>query len=371
MTENTHSILIVDDSATDIHFIMQSIKSEFSVLVAKNGQTALDIALEKQPDVILLDVEMPEMNGYEVCTQLKNNPTTANIDIIFVSAHDTAEEKLAGYDVGGSDYLIKPINPVEIAKKVQIAIQRQQQKKELELEKSSAFETAMMVMSSSGELGVVLEFLRSAFSVQGLEGLGRHIINTLKNGYGIESCVQIRTESGQYDFSSSSGTPSPLEKELLFKLKDGERFMERGPRLIINFGDISLLIKNMPPEDQEVRGRMKDNVAMLLEGAEARLHSSEIMETQVQDLIDETQSVLANIKESQQKQMEQSIHVMDEVVLEMEETFLSLGLTEEQEQVLMNIVQDGVSKSIKNVEKGNQVTEQFQHIAKTLEKLIK
>ncbi len=97
MNTEKKRILIVDDSADDIHFVMESFSTDYAVLAATSGEKALQIAdRDPRPDVILMDVEMPGMNGYETCRRLKEAESTRDIDVIFVSSHDTTEEKLAG-----------------------------------------------------------------------------------------------------------------------------------------------------------------------------------------------------------------------------------------------------------------------------------
>jgi len=119
MNAKDKKILIIDDSPEDIEVVIENLKNDYAVLVGTDGQKGLDLAAnEPRPDVILLDVMMPQMDGYETCRRLKENPETQDIDVIFVSGKDTTEEKLAGYDAGGSDYLIKPVQPEELVRKV-------------------------------------------------------------------------------------------------------------------------------------------------------------------------------------------------------------------------------------------------------------
>ena len=84
MQDEKPRVLIVDDSRSDIRIVNENLKDHYTVLAATSGQTALDVAVKNpKPDVILMDVEMPEMNGYEACKKLKSDPSTADIDIIF------------------------------------------------------------------------------------------------------------------------------------------------------------------------------------------------------------------------------------------------------------------------------------------------
>jgi putative two-component system response regulator len=106
------TILIVDDTPDNIMLLSRLLKEKYSTKVATNGATALQIALAT-PDLalILLDVMMPGMDGYETCRQLKADPRTADVPVIFLTARTQIEDEAAGLAMGAVDYLAKPINP--------------------------------------------------------------------------------------------------------------------------------------------------------------------------------------------------------------------------------------------------------------------
>ncbi|MBF0194437.1 MAG: response regulator [Magnetococcales bacterium] len=105
------SILIVDDSPDNLHLLKDILVEEYTVRPAINGKLAIQLAgMEPQPDLILLDIEMPEMDGYEVCRQLKKNVNTSDIPVIFVTAKSGDENELEGLQLGAVDYITKPIN---------------------------------------------------------------------------------------------------------------------------------------------------------------------------------------------------------------------------------------------------------------------
>jgi len=105
------SILIVDDMPANIRVLADTLKSDYRVRVATSGTKALEIAAsEPPPDLILLDVMMPEMDGYEVCRRLKGDPRTSHIPVIFVTAKDEAEEEALGLGLGAVDYITKPFH---------------------------------------------------------------------------------------------------------------------------------------------------------------------------------------------------------------------------------------------------------------------
>ena len=103
-------LLIVDDQKVIIQFMYQSLKADYQVVVALQGQQAIDLCERQLPDLVLLDVEMPGMDGYEVCRRLKDNPITSNIPVIFVSAHSDEASEARGLALGAVDFIGKPVN---------------------------------------------------------------------------------------------------------------------------------------------------------------------------------------------------------------------------------------------------------------------
>ncbi|MEW6261717.1 MAG: adenylate/guanylate cyclase domain-containing protein [Thermodesulfobacteriota bacterium] len=105
------TVMIVDDTETNVKLLVELLGDSYDLTVAMDGRTALEIVQEAVPDLILLDIMMPEMDGYEVCRRLKADPTSADIPIIFVTALGGMEDEAKGLELGAVDYITKPISP--------------------------------------------------------------------------------------------------------------------------------------------------------------------------------------------------------------------------------------------------------------------
>ncbi len=117
--ETNNKILIVDDIPINIQMAMNILKDEgYKMYYAKSGEMALKLIDENDFDLILLDIMMPEMNGFEVCLKLKSNDKTKNIPIIFLSGKDSSTDIEKAYEVGGIDYVVKPFITIELITKV-------------------------------------------------------------------------------------------------------------------------------------------------------------------------------------------------------------------------------------------------------------
>ncbi len=121
MPENNRKqqVLIVDDIASNLNFLSEVLHVEgIGVLLATRGTEALEIARYKLPDLILLDIAMPEMDGYEVCASLKSDPLTRDIPVIYLTARTEPEDILKGFNTGAVDYILKPFNAAELMARV-------------------------------------------------------------------------------------------------------------------------------------------------------------------------------------------------------------------------------------------------------------
>jgi DNA-binding response OmpR family regulator len=118
-------ILIVDDDVDSLKLIgMMLARQGYDIVVANNGQQALSRAHGDQPDLIILDIMMPDMDGYEVCRRLRHDPTTQAIPIIMFTAKTMVDDKVAGFEAGADDYLTKPTHPAELASRVKAVLAR-------------------------------------------------------------------------------------------------------------------------------------------------------------------------------------------------------------------------------------------------------
>ena len=133
MTKNDlQKILVVDDAAVNRQVLSDLLKADHTVILAKSGKQALELAGQHLPDLILLDVVMPEINGYEVLARLKADPRTAAIAVIFITGLGTPEDEAHGLTLGASDYITKPFNFAVVRARVSCHLQLARQRRMLE-----------------------------------------------------------------------------------------------------------------------------------------------------------------------------------------------------------------------------------------------
>ncbi len=172
-------LLIVDDTPQNLQVLGGILREAgYKLSVAQSGVQALEVAQRVLPDLILLDVMMPEMDGFEVCRRLKGEETTGEIPVIFLTAKTEAEDVVRGFELGAVDYVTKPFNPPELLKRVQTHLELALLRRDLE--KQVVEQTAQVRREHQERLQAEQELAQ----IRRLEGLGRlafgvaHEINT-------------------------------------------------------------------------------------------------------------------------------------------------------------------------------------------------
>ena len=128
---SARKILIADDEPSGIALLKGLLPKQYKYLGATDGKTAVELAKKQQPDLILLDVGMPDMDGYEVCCALKENPATTSIPVIFQTSPAESEDIAKGFNLGALDYITKPFRASELNARVNTQLQLQATKSEL------------------------------------------------------------------------------------------------------------------------------------------------------------------------------------------------------------------------------------------------
>src|SRR5262245_43572435 len=143
------TILVVDDTPMNLSVLVRILEgSGYRILVARNGRAALEIARQTRPDLVMLDVVMPELNGFEVCHTLKQDAATRETIVIFLSALGEVADKVSGLELGAADYITKPFQSEEVLARVRGHLLRKQLERDLRLSRDRLAEE----LRSAGEM---------------------------------------------------------------------------------------------------------------------------------------------------------------------------------------------------------------------------
>ena len=369
-------LLVVDDSPSDLRILMSILSADYAVMAAISGEECIAIVAAQPPDLVLLDVTMAPLDGYQTCEQLRAK--LPDLPVIFVSANTETAEILKGFKVGGQDYITKPFEPEILKSKVKLTLKQMAVQKKLSDEKRMATELVMSAMSSASDINIIVNFLRNATKVSHAQDLVKAITDSSLE-FGLNTCAQIIGLNDEVFASSSKGAVHPLEQELMSRAMEmDERIMMLGNRMIIYFDSVVLLVKNMPAADSDRAGELKDYLMILVENAhdlnqkvKSESSMAEARVASVLEAIRESRSTLSDIEDFQKSYKEKNLRIMDQLMIEMESNYLRMGLTEEQEQVISSIIQTKLNESIMHLESGLQVDRQLHHLIEHLDGMIR
>lgn len=124
MEDQTRQLIcVVDDERTNALMLTMMLEPDFDVCVAHTGMDAIDMVRKRKPDLVLLDIVLPDVNGYEVCARLKEDPVTSDIPVIFVTGLEDSEHEKKGLDVGAADYVSKPVSAPVVKARISRVLQ--------------------------------------------------------------------------------------------------------------------------------------------------------------------------------------------------------------------------------------------------------
>ena len=342
------SVLLIDDDDF-IHELVNEALADCCILHSvESGEDALMVTNEWRPDLILLDVELLGMDGYETCRKFKELEITSQVPVMFLSGHDRIEDRLRGYEAGGNDYLIKPFDLLELKAKVTHLLALESGKGELKSMADFASNAAMTAMTSMSEMGSLLESLKQFNICEDIQSLTQTVIDGV-TAFDLHSVVRISTPTERL-ILTDHGAATPLESSVVEHMAEMDRIVHFKSRMSINYEYVSLLISNMPANDEERCGRLRDHLAMLVEAADVRvkgilsMQESRMRGVAIERTVERITAALRDIDADQRKSRMNTSLAVDEMIENVERALMSIALTEVQETYLSSIVRSGIDK---------------------------
>ena len=263
-------VLIIDDDRFTQNVLRKYLCKTYDTRTADNGAMGIKVANSWSPDIILLDVEMPGQNGYEICDELKRQETTSNIPVVFLSGKSSVRERMLGFEVGADDYLTKPCEPEFLQQKLTKITDAYLKRATLVRSAEQAEKTAMEAMSTSFELGKAVRFVEQSYNVRNYDELAQALTSVVTD-LGLNCAAMFTCCDGQRFYGDQQHPVSPIEEDLLHMMHSEQRFVDFGCRTLINYPQVALLIKNMPLEDRTRYGRIKDTLPFVLGACDAKV----------------------------------------------------------------------------------------------------
>ncbi|WP_137937138.1 response regulator [Chitinivorax sp. B] len=334
------NVFIVDDDAILREILCEALAERYKIFSFESAQSCLAHMRQLQPDIVLLDLHLPDLDGLELCRQIRRHHPVSDMPIMFVSGDDTMDARLAGYEAGAQDFILKPISNEELLRKVAVMELFLRDQRNLKEQAGFAQRTAFTAMSGMSDLGIIIEFMRVSFTCRTAEEVGHAVLNALSQ-WALQGALQIHQGGREINLNSANSN-SPLESSVLNHARSMGRIFQFRRYIVFNYGDLTLLVTNMPLEDPEHCGRIRDNVAILAEGADARLiaiQGEQIRERQaygIESALAKLERSLEEIRHAYAAEKMRQTELIMHMHRDLSNMLVHFGLTDDQESNLMH-----------------------------------
>jgi CheY-like chemotaxis protein len=334
-------IMVVDDEPANRKLIEGALKHEFDIHCVNSGNQCLEEVEEVMPDVILMDIMMPGIDGYETCEYLKRNEKTRQIPIIFVSALDNINDRLTAYKIQGMDYIVKPFNLQELISKVKVAVNIKLQYDQLISDIQNATKKTSAVTSMSDESSIISQFIDTIFSCNSYQELANEIFKSVKT-LGLNGAFQINPGDDQFYFNPE-GLFKAHENELINFVRSKGKIFSYEARIFINYDHSTVFIKDMPLDDPDKYAYLRDHLVIMGIASNARCIAIKT-QLELEKHQDSSEAMLvmeSTINNFQQNSSQNSMKILtinQRMAREIEDKLSLLGIKADQSNKLMHII---------------------------------
>jgi CheY-like chemotaxis protein len=369
-----YKVFVVDDDNTTEIMVESMLDSEAIVEYFPSAVACLSRLSEDFPDVFLLDVEMPEMDGYELCRRIKATPEGKLVPVIFLSGHDRLEDVLAGYDAGAEDYVIKPFEHIGLQRKIDNLMRIVRDKIEAQIQAKAAEELVDVFSASLGDNAILIKYLRSLNECKGYPDVVASTMAVL-DAYHLDGAIQVRMRDVEDTFSHA-GENWPMEIAVMNHVRSLGDVFQFNTRAVFNFGHVSILITNIPITDSELSGRIRDNLAIVAESADAKLSAiqsgvdNQHLRTEIADLLDGLSQTVGNYghhyDEARYKASLHTSNLVDRLLA----ALAHLSMSEKEEDGLVSLVKADSEKLIDLFDFAGETSIKLTNLRSRLENLL-
>lgn len=341
-------IVLVDDSEFFRSLIETTFGSEFLFDPYSSGEDCLAALARldgeaERPGLFLLDLDLPGIDGYELCRQIKAIEAFERVPTIFISGIDDIDARLEAFEAGAIDFLLKPVNVRELRQKIDAAHRLASERREYRARVLDSETLTTLILSNLDEYAVLIKFLRALNECTAPHGVGGRLLELLR-AYGLDAAIQIRV-AGSESTLSENGENCPLEVEILDHMRGMGRIFEFKNRAAYNFETVGIFVKNMPLDDPERCGRLRDHLAIAAEAADARLRAIVTHDNHVQAretvgaLVDDLQRTVKEFESRYTAARFRGSSMTLDLHNELMSAFAFLGMTDAQESHILGIVE--------------------------------
>jgi CheY-like chemotaxis protein len=355
--------------------LLEALGHDFTMTTCSTLEETLQLAAEGNQKALVVDLSSQVPLNLE-CYKglLEDDEIVENLPLIIISSSSELRHKLEAFEQGCDDYIEPGTSPVEIAARINKSIYHKIASEQLKDRLKLANDTAYSVMSDNSDLGANIQFLLEANRCDNMDQLGQLFFTSIER-YQVSVSLQMRS---LYDVKNmeANGMAKDLESQLLMQMKDAGRYVDFGRRTLMNYGQCSLLVRNMPVDDDVRYGAIKDNTFALLQGVDARIkalddHQKLLDEkAALQKLSQSVKAVMTEIDESYQEVMRNIVSTVEDMADSIRRRIPALALSEEQESFFEDVSENCVSETNRIFNQGLKVDESFQHLSDAMDRAL-
>jgi DNA-binding response OmpR family regulator len=367
------TVFVVDDDAFVLEAMRGILESECTVRTFASADECRPELETASPDMFLLDVRMPGTDGYDFCREIKDNYALRHIPVTFISAQDTIDARLSGYDAGGEDFIVKPFEVEEVRRKVVVAQQIAAQKRSLRSQADDAEMLSSLVMANMDEYAILVQFVRKLISFETERDIAEGVLDLLQR-YRLEGVAQTRI-SGRTLTLSAQGSNLPLEVSVIEHVRNMGRIFEFRSRSAHNFDRLTMMINNMPVSDPEFCGRLRDHLCIAAECAEARLKAIENEEANrrqeagIRDAVERIAASTATAREAYLRDRAASTELLMRLEMDLTGIFAHMELSPQEERSLNNVITTFSANMLALIDAGEETQKAMEDLGRRLGKL--
>jgi len=346
------------------------VESYFKADVADSVQGIKEAMAQKRYRILVLDAindAEPDVALWESLLQIE---AMKNVPFMVLAASTNLQHKLKAFEIGCDDFIDSGTTGVEVCARITKSIFHRIANEQLHQRLEMATETARNAMVDNSDLGANIQFLLAVHDCDNLDQLGQQLFATLER-YGLSCSLQLRSTLGIKDMEAH-GMAKDLESQLLYQLKDSDRYIDFGQRTIVNYNRVSLLIKNMPLDDLEKYGAIKDNTFCLLQGLNARIvaledHCRLLAEKEaLRKLSADINNTVSTLKDSYQGVMLQIVAVVECATEKIQHRLPMLALSDKDEQFIDKVTEQLIRETNQVFGEGLKVDEIFEQLERAV-----
>lgn len=340
ISHNKKTILVADDDVGINHLLFTALSSKFKVETAFSGKETLDICRNSLPDLILLDVNLGDIDGKEVCKQLHEKLGNECPLIIFISSDQAHRNIISCFEHGADDFIGKPFSPAQVLAKVQSLLKYNSLISSLQSNREELSQIVHKSMSQVERYNAALDIMQHVIACYSEEELASVTLKYFQE-QGFSASVYFSCAQQSYCYDSQSKVCSPIVKELFELTKSKQPFMQLGSRVLFAHENCSLLIKNPPNIDSEEFESFKEIANKILQTIEAR-YEAIIRERDIFSLNGEIVNVLGEISHDLEELRTHKQGIMDNVIEKLSFSFDNLNLEEYQEDYYVQLLDESL-----------------------------